>query len=438
MGPINIRSRFDREIFRLAIPALGTLAADPLVTLVDTAFVGRLGALALGALGVNASIFGLTFAIFSFLAFGITPMVGMAVGKGDLEQAGQIAFQGVTLAALMGLAIAALLEAFARPIVIAMGATDDLKVEALKYLRIRALAAPAVLFITAGHGIFRGYQDTRTPLLITIALNLVNLVLDPIFIFTFGWGLSGAALATFIAQWSGAGCFLLLLLVTRRRQMGIHLRLPRFRELLPLLKVGGNLSVRTLSLVGTLTLATAVATRIGVLAVAAHQVGSQLRLFFSQVIDCMAIACQALVARYRGAGDERTAKAISNRALFWGVTIGLVLSALFVIFRPLLIRIFTDDPDVISAIMSIYAYIVFTQPFNAVVFVWDGVFMGAGLFNYLAKAMVLAAVVSTAVTLLALPMGWGLPGVWWGFVALMSVRALTLAIRYYSPKSIFL
>ena len=438
MSPINLRSRFDREIFRIAIPALGTLAADPLVTLVDTAFVGRLGALALGALGVNASIFGLTFAIFSFLSFGITPMVGMAVGKEDLEQAGQIAFQGLTLAALMGLAIAALLEAFAHPIAIAMGATDELKVEALKYLRIRALAAPAVLFITAGHGIFRGYQDTRTPLLITIALNLVNLVLDPIFIFAFGWGLSGAALATFVAQWCGAGCFLLLLFVTRRRQMGIHLRLPRFRELVPLLKVGGNLSVRTLSLVGTLTLATAVATRIGVLAVAAHQVGSQLRLFFSQVIDCMAIACQALVARYRGAEDERTARAISNRALFWGVTIGLILSALFVIFRPLLIRVFTDDPEVISEIMSIYAYIVFTQPFNAVVFVWDGVFMGAGQFNYLAKAMLLAALVSTAVTLLALPMGWGLPGVWWGFVALMSARALTLAIRYYSRKSIFL
>jgi MATE family multidrug resistance protein len=338
----------------------------------------------------------------------------------------------------MGLAIAVLLETFAHPIVIAMGATDNLKQEALKYLRIRALAAPAVLFITAGHGIFRGYQDTRTPLLITIALNLVNLVLDPIFIFAFGWGLSGAALATFIAQWCGAGCFLFLLLVTRRRQMGIHLRRPRMREFLPLLKVGGNLSVRTLSLVGALTLATAVATRIGVLAVAAHQVGSQLRLFFSQVIDCMAIASQALVARYRGAGEETTARAISNRALFWGVTIGLVLSALFAVFKPLLIRIFTNDPDVIGEIMTIYAFIVFTQPFNAVVFVLDGVFMGAGQFNYLAKAMLLAGVVSAAVTLLALPLGWGLPGVWWGFVSLMAVRALTLSMRYYSPKSIFL
>ena len=439
MGPIISSSsrRYDKEIFRLAIPALGTLAADPLVSLVDTAFVGRLGVVALGALGVNASIFGLTFVMFNFLAYGITPMVGMAIGKGDREGAGQIAFQGLILAGLMGIGIAVLLEAFAHPILGAMGANDSLRDQSLIYLRTRALAAPAVLFITAGHGIFRGYQDTRIPLYIAIALNLVNLVLDPIFIFTFGWGLAGAAWATFIAQWFGAGCFLVLLLVVRRRKLGIHLRIPRFRQFLPLLKVGGNLSVRTLSLMGTLTLATAAATRIGVLAVAAHQVGSQLRFLLSHVIDCMAIAAQALVARYRGAEDVHSARAVSNRALFWGVAIGLVLSAGFGVFRPLLIRIFTNEPEVVREIMTIYAFIVFTQPFNAVVFVWDGIFMGAGQFNYLAKAMLLAGAGSTVVILLAIPLGWGLPGVWWGFVTLMAVRALTLSVRYYSRKGLF-
>ena len=122
MSPISSSRRYDREIFRLAIPALGTLAADPLVSLVDTAFVGRLGALALGALGVNASVFGLTFVIFNFLAYGITPMVGMAIGKGDREGAGQIAFQGLILAGLMGIGIAVMLEVFAHPILGVMGA----------------------------------------------------------------------------------------------------------------------------------------------------------------------------------------------------------------------------------------------------------------------------------------------------------------------------
>jgi putative MATE family efflux protein len=186
----------DREIVALALPALGALAADPLVSMVDTAFVGRLGVTPLAALGVNASVFSMAFVVFNFLAYGTTPMVARAVGRGDRARAGRLAVDALTLAGLAGVVALVLLQLAAGPILAVMGATGELRGPALSYLRIRAFAGPAILIITAGHGIFRGWHDTRTPLYVSIGLNLVNLVLDPILIFGMGWGLAGAATAS--------------------------------------------------------------------------------------------------------------------------------------------------------------------------------------------------------------------------------------------------
>ncbi len=427
-------SRLDRDILRLAVPALGALAADPLVSMVDTVFVGRLGVVPLAALGVNTSIFAMSFIVFNFLAYGTTPMVARAVGRGDRTGAGDVVLQALLLAVVVGGVATLMLEALAGPIVALMGAGPDLREPALSYLRIRALAGPAVLLVTAGHGAFRGYQDMRTPLLVTLALNVVNLVLDPLFIFGFGWGLRGAALATLIAQWTGALWFVHLLLRSRRRELGIQPRVPRLAEIRPFLRVGGELALRTLALVGTMTLATAVATRVGTVQVAAHQVGTQIWLLLAMIVDSLAVAAQALVAGYRGSGNIAMARRASNRLLVWGLASGFALGGLFYLLAPVLTRLFTDDPAVLAALAGIYPFVVAMQPLNAIVFVWDGVFMGAERFKFLAVQMAVSALCAAAILLLVLPMGWGLTGVWWGIVALMLVRGVTLAIRYRSPR----
>lgn len=424
----------DREILRLAAPALGALAADPLVSIVDTIFVGRLGVVPLAALGVNTAIFGLAFVAFNFLAYGTTPLVASAVGRGNRGAASDVVMQALLLATLVGALAAALLEAFAGPIVTLMGAGPELRGPAISYLRIRALAGPAVLIVTAGHGAFRGYRDTRTPLLVTLGLNGVNLVLDPLFIFGFGWGLEGAAVATLVAQWSGAAWFLLLLLRTRRDRLGIRPRRPRLGELRPFLRIGGELVVRTLALIGTMTLATAVATRVGTVQVAAHQVATQVWLLLAMVVDSLAVAAQAMVAGHRGAGEPEMARRAANRLLGWGALTGLGLAVLFLALSPLLPRLFTSEAAVLSAVDRIFLFVVAMQPLNAIVFVWDGIFLGAERFRFLALQMAVSAACASGVLLLVLPLGWGLAGVWWGIVALMAVRALTLAIRYRDPR----
>jgi MATE family multidrug resistance protein len=428
------RGGFDREILGLALPPLGALAADPLVSIVDTVFVGRLGVIPLAALGINASVFSMAFVLFNFLAYGTTPMVAREVGRDDLDAAGRVVMQALVVAILTGVLAVAVLQLFAYPIVTAMGADGELREATLSYLRIRAFAGPAVLLVTAGHGAFRGYHDTRTPLLVTLGLNLVNLVLDPIFIFGFGWGLEGAAFATLIAQWAGALWFVDLLLRRRAERLGVVPSLPEAADLLPFLRVGGELVVRTFALIGTLTLATAIATRVGTVAVAAHQVGSQLWLLLALVVDSLAVAAQTMVASYRGRGDAAASRAASDRLLLWGLGTGLVLAGVFAALAPVLPRLFTNEPEVLEAVSGIFPFIVAMQPLNALVFVWDGIYLGLEEFRFVAAQMVLSGLAASIVLLLVIPFGWGLQGVWWGIVTLMLVRALSLAWRYWSPE----
>jgi putative MATE family efflux protein len=426
----SLRHRQDPKILAIAVPALGSLAIDPLVSLVDTAFVGRLGPAPLGALGINVSLFAMAFLVFNFLAYGTTPRVANHLGRGDRDGAGRVVVQALSLAIIAGILATALLVVFARPILAMMGATGELEAPALTYLQIRAMAGPAVLLVTAAHGAFRGYQDLRTPLTVTIGINVVNVVLDWVFIFGLGWGIAGAAWATVIAQWAGALVFLWLLMRSRREAMGIALYVPRLEEMLPFLRVGGHLLIRTGALVGTMTLSTAVAARVGVGAVAAHHVALQIWGFLALVIDAFAIAAQTLVARHVGAGEHDETREVGNRLLVWGLVIGALLGLVFWLLSPVLPRLFTDDPETIATVHGIFLFVVLLQPLNGLVFVWDGIYMGTESFRYLAIAMVFSAAIAATVLLLTTPLGWGLAGVWWGLTALMGARALTLAVPW--------
>jgi len=432
-----LRTRYDREILTLAIPALGALAADPLVSLVDTAFVGRLGALPLAALGVNVAIFNFAFVLFNFLAYGTTPMVGKAIGRGDKATAGRVVANAFVLALALGVVVVVVLQILAVPVLRVMGAEGVLLGPAETYLRIRIFAGPALLLITAANGAFRGFQDTRTPLIVTLGVALVNLILDPLFIFGFGWGLAGAAWATLIAQWLGAAWFVFLVYGRLRRTWQVPLRLPTPGELTPFLRVGWALLLRTFALISSLTLATAIATRVGVVEVAAHQVAAQLWLFLSLVVDALAIAAQALVARFVGEGRPGEARAVADRLLFMGAVVGVGLGVGFWILRPSLATAFSDDAAVVAMVLAIFPFVALMQPLNAVVFVFDGIYMAVEDFDYLAVAMILSALAAAVVLLLVLPSGWGLAGVWWGITSLMFARMATLAWRYRPSVGLF-
>ena len=198
----------DRQILSLAIPALGALAIDPLLSIADTAFVARLGTEELAALGVDTAIITFAFFAFNFLAYVVTPLVARSLGKGDSERARQWVGDALVLALFLGVVVTVVLIVGANWFVDAMGATGTVAELAVSYLVIRAMSTPAVLIVTAGHGAFRGHKDTKTPLRVAVGVNATNLILDPLLIFGLGMGIQGAAWATVVAQYLGAVWFL--------------------------------------------------------------------------------------------------------------------------------------------------------------------------------------------------------------------------------------
>ena len=429
------RSRYDREIAALAVPALAALAADPVVSLVDTAFVGRLGASPLGALGVTSAVFNVAFFLFAFLAYGTTPFVARAIGRGDTDEAGKITVTSLALAVTLGVLTTVAMLLFARPLLQVMGAGSDILSSGLTYLRIRAFAVPAVLLVVASHGIYRGHQDTRTPLFVSVGLNAINLILDPILIFGLDWGIAGAAWATVAAQWAGAAWFLWLIIGKSSDRFGARAARPDLARIVGFLTVGRDLTIRAASLLVTLTVATAVATRIGTEEVAGHQVAIQLWIFLALSVDALAVAGHAMVGKYLGRGAAEEARELSNRLLVLGLVVGVGLALVMALLRPWLPGWFSDDPAVVAQAASVYVFIVVMQPLNALVFVWDGIIIGAADFGYLAVAMVAAGAAGSAVMLAVIPFEWGLAGVWWGIVVLMLTRAATLARWQWSPRA---
>ncbi|MEA2469732.1 MAG: hypothetical protein QOE38_731, partial [Thermoleophilaceae bacterium] len=285
------RSPYDREILRLAVPALGALAAEPVYVLVDTAIVGHLGVAPLAALAVAGTLLTGAFTLFNFLTYGTTAQVARFHGAGDEPTATLLGVQALWLAAGIGVVLLALAEALASPTVRLIGATGHTAELAVLYMRIAAIGLPFALLALAGQGYLRGVGDLRTPLRIVIASNLANVVLELVFVYGFGWGVAGSALGTAIAQ-AGMGLAFVGAVGTWQRPM-----LERIR---PLLRIGGEIFVRTSALYASFVVASAVLARIGTASLAAHQIAFQLWTFLALVLDSVAIAGQVIVGRTLG------------------------------------------------------------------------------------------------------------------------------------------
>jgi putative MATE family efflux protein len=378
----------DREILRLALPALGALAAEPLYVLGDTAIVGRLGVRPLAGLAVAGIVLTEAFAVFNFLAYSTTAGVARFVGAGDRRRAAELGVDGLWLALGLGTALAILGLAISTPVIDVMGASARVHPYALTYLRISLLGAPMLLVTLAGTGYLRGLQDTRTTLVVAVAANAANLALEVLFVFGFGWGIAGSAWGTVIAQTGSAAAFAMI--VARNVRAAGASPWPRFDGLRKVAVVGGPLIVRTGSLIIVFLAATDLAARMGDRQVAAHEIAFQVFMFLALSLDALAIAGQAMIGRFLGASDAEQARAAARRMLEWGVAVGIGVAVVLAVARPWIAAVFTDVGTVRHLAEELLLVLAVLQPLNAVVFVLDGVLIGAGDQRYLAKAMVAA------------------------------------------------
>ncbi|MFF7377773.1 MATE family efflux transporter [Streptomyces massasporeus] len=426
------RRQHDREIVALALPAFGALVAEPLFLMTDTAIVGHLGTAQLAGLGIASALLMTAVSVFVFLAYATTAAVARRVGAGDLQAAIRQGMDGIWLALLLGAAVVAVALPLTPHLVDLFGASEAATPYAITYLRISVLGIPAMLVVLAATGVLRGLQDTKTPLYVAIAGFVANGALNAGLVYGAGLGIAGSAWGTVIAQ-SGMAAVYLAVVLRGARKHGASLR-PDAAGIRASAQAGVPLLVRTLSLRAILMIATAVAARLGDADIAAHQIILSMWSLLAFALDAIAIAGQAIIGRYLGAGDAQGAKDACRRMVEWGIAVGVVLGVLVVITRPAFLPLFTSDPGVKDVALPALIIVALSQPISGIVFVLDGVLMGAGDGPYLAWAMLLTLAVFTPAALLVPVLGGGLTALWATMTLMMTVRMLTLWVRARSGR----
>ena len=421
-----------REILRLAVPAFGALIAEPLFLLADSAIVGHLGVAQLAGVGLASAVLHTAVGLMVFLAYSTTPAVARAVGNGQLPKALAAGRDGVWLALLLGILLAAVGFVAAEPLLELMGARGEVRTFAVDYLRWSMPGLVAMLLIFAGTGVLRGLQDTRTPLIVAAAGFTLNIVLNLFLVYGLHWSVTGSAIGTSVAQWAMA---LVYVEMVRRnaRSSGVTL-LPDWRGIRSMTKVGSWLMLRTLSL-RIAILATVVAvTAQGPVNLAAHQLAMTIFTFLAFALDALAIAAQALIGKELGAGRAAAVRELTGTMVRWGLGFGVITGVLLVAAAPWAGLLFTSDAEVRSALTLALWMLAAGQPVAGYVFVLDGVLIGAGDAKYLAVAGVANLAVYLPL-LLAVRMsgadgGAGLLWLWAAFsLGYMLARALTLGLR---------
>ncbi|CAN6715485.1 unnamed protein product [Malus baccata var. baccata] len=421
------------DILSIALPAALALAADPITSLVDTAFVGHLGSVELAAVGVSASVFNLVSKLFNVPLLNIT--TSFVAEEQALASKAEDDFQGdrqskkllpsvstsLALAATFGVAEAVALFLGSGVLMNAMGiyADSPMRIPAENFLALRAFGAPPIVIALAAQGTFRGFKDTKTPLYAVVAGNLLNAILDAILIFIFDFGIHGAAIATVISEY-------LIAVILLWKLNSEVLLVPTYidgRRIIGYLKSGVLLIGRSLAVVVTTTLATSVAAREGPITMAGHQICIQVWLAVSLLTDALALAGQTLLASGYSQQDYEQARLVIYRVLQIGLVTGIGLGIMLFIGFKAFSSLFSTDPQVLAIAWSGLLFVAGSQPINALAFVIDGLYYGVSDFGFAAYSMVLVGLISSAVILVASP-SFGLAGVWTGLFLFMALRVV--------------
>ncbi|XWS73542.1 hypothetical protein CRYUN_Cryun02cG0138600 [Craigia yunnanensis] len=461
------------EIAQIGLPAALALTADPIASLVDTAFIGQIGPVELAAVGVSIALFNQVSRIAIFPLVSVTTSfvaeedtigrvsseaqesehleTGSCVNTENKELIPQkesnegpywpktlrssfdiakfeperrhipSASSALVIGGILGLLQAIFLISGAKPILNFMGVSSDSPMlnPAQQYLTLRSLGAPAVLLSLAMQGIFRGFKDTKTPLYAIVAGDVTNIILDPIFIFVFRLGISGAAIAHVISQ------YLISVILLWKLMSQVDLLPPNLKHLQfgRFLKNGFLLLIRVMAVTFCITLSASMAARQGSTSMAAFQVCLQVWLATSLLADGLAVAGQAILASAFAKKDYEKATATASRVLQLGLVLGLILAVILGGGLGFGAKLFTKDVNVLHLIGTGIPFVAATQPINSLAFVFDGVNFGASDFAYSAFSLVLVAIVSI-ICLSILSSIHGFIGLWIALTIYMSLRAV--------------
>ena len=421
------------QILRLAIPALGALLAEPTFLLVDAAIVGHLGTEQLAGVGIASVILGTLVGLSVFLAYGTTAQVARSLGAGRPDRALSFGIAGLYLAVIIGCVLLLVGWPLAPRLITWFGGDQAVTDFGVTFLRWSLVGMPAMLAVLATTGVLRGLQDTRTPLLVAVVGAVLNVGLNLLLVNGFALGVAGSAIGTVITQ-VGMALVLVAVVVRSARRHGAPLA-PHAGHIRGAGRAGVPLFIRTLTLRLAIIATTVVATRQGVVALAAQQVVLSIWNFLALGLDALAIAAQALTGKALGEGDGAAARALTRAMQRWGVWAGIVIGGVVLLIHAVAGSAFSPDPDVRAAVAAALIVVGLSQPICGYVFVLDGVLIGAGDGVYLAGAGVITLVAFLpAAAAVGVRAPGGVAGLVWLWVAFsvvfMGARAVTLGLRY--------
>ncbi|XP_058180606.1 protein DETOXIFICATION 45, chloroplastic isoform X1 [Rhododendron vialii] len=433
LDPPNVQT----ELIMLSLPAIAGQAIEPLAQLMETAYIGRLGPLELASAGVSISIFNIVSKVFnipllsiatSFVAEDISKNAGKESTTDERKPLSSVS-TALLLAAGIGIceALALYLGSGLFLNIMGISAASPMRIAAQHFLRLRALGAPAVVLSLAIQGIFRGFKDTKTPVLCLGLGNFAAVLFFPILMYYFRLGVTGAAISTIASQ------YIVTILMIWHLNKRTVLLLPNIKDLDfgGYIRSGGFLLGRTLAAVMTITLSTSMAARQGPIAMAAHQICLQVWLSVSLLADAQASSGQALIASYFAKGDYKTVREITFFALKTGLFTGIFLAVALGVSFSSLATLFTNDKEVLDIIRSVLLFVSASQPVNALAYIFDGLHYGVSDFSYAASSMMIVGAMSSAFLLYA-PSVIGLSGVWFGLTLFMGLRTVAGYLRLLS------
>jgi len=393
--------------------------------LVDTAVVGHLGRSQLAALGLAATVLSVL-AMFNFLQYGTTAQVARATGAGEDVTAARLGAQCLWLSLAFGCALGIAVAVLAATVVDLFGAEGTTATYAVTYLRIMALGIPSAFIAIGGQGFLRGVSDLRTPLLIVIAGNVANVILEIVLVYGLDLGIEGSAWGTVVAQ-TGMGIAMAVAILRRVGRANAGLRPELARRLLSL---GKFIFIRTASLIASFVLAGAVVARLGDAPLAAHQIAFQLWIFLALVLDAIAIAGQIIVGQELGATRADEAFAASVRMIWLSIVVGSVFAVVLLALGDVIPRAFTSDPTVLAQCALLWPIFALMQPLNGIVFALDGILIGASDGRYLALSMAAAFAACAGMLAVVVREDWGVRGVWAALAVLIVTRLVLMGARF--------
>ncbi|MGD0068638.1 MAG: MATE family efflux transporter [Streptosporangiaceae bacterium] len=417
----------DRRIAALALPALGSIAAEPAYSLADTAIVGHLGRVPLDSLAIATTALNMAAWLAIFLTTATTSAVAGLAAARATHRAGRTAGAAYLVAAAGGTAVALALLLAAPWLADLLGAHQRVWSGSVGYLRVSVIGLPFLYLSYAGNGHLIGLADTRTPLRIAVIANVANVALEVLLVYGLHLGLLGSAWGTVAAQVAAAALYA----AASWRRAQVRPVRPGRAEITALLRDGHRLSVRTIALGVVPLTTTAIAARLGVTALGGQQIAMRVWFLLALSLDALAVPAQVYVSSCLGAGDRDGAYRVGRRSLRLGLVAGAglgVVTAALAFGVPVL---FTADAGVRHAALVALLVAAVTQPLAALAFVLDGLVLGLSDYVAMRRAMILAIGAYAPVAALVLRFhGLGLPGVWAALGLWLAARAGLLGRRW--------